>query len=636
MPTTIKCRAVRTKPAGSGASLVTRAFLVVFGVVATAGNAFPDITPSVAASESTFFLSTAGTLQATGLNISGQLGIGDRFSRSIVHTISFPLTASQIWSGPQVTYVRKSDGTLWACGSGSFGLLGDGKSNSSSYTFVQVGVDTDWKQLSLGSQYAIGIKENGSLWGWGFGSNGALGLGVLTASRNVPTQIGVASDWQTVAAGESHNLAIKTDGTLWSWGTNYSGQVGNGTTTAQTSPIQIGTLSGWKSIAAGSEHSLAVRTDGSLWAWGSNYYGQLGNNSGTSISVPIRIGTGNQWKAVSAGSFHSLGQLLDNSLQAWGANGSGQLGVGDTTQRNSPTALINGGTWQAFDAGVTHSSAIRADGTFAIWGGNSHGQLGPAAAIVTTPQTVNFAALPEISLSISTYSSTENDLATDGLTTLYFPLTVENLPKSAPVKIYNHGTAPLSVSSITVPAGFSITPQAPFALEPGALQALTATIDTTVTGNLTGQLVVTSNDTDEAAFDVSLSGTVLSAANDTDGDGLNDAAEWYYSSLGFRWDSAQPTLVSALLAGASRAGMITETQLLAGTPDSTVIKRNMTGSSASLRLRFERSLNLNGFFRSDLSAASIGNDGSVDIPLTPGSASEFFRFAVESVPVTTP
>ena len=144
-------------------------------------------TPTVAASNHTIFLSASGAIQTTGFNFHGQLGIGDKFSRSLFHPISIPPTVTQVAAGPEVTYVLKTDGTLWACGSGSFGLLGDSSFSSSSTTLKQVGVDTDWKQISLGEKYVIGIKQTGSLWSWGYSvsrSRNSFGFHDLKVTRS--------------------------------------------------------------------------------------------------------------------------------------------------------------------------------------------------------------------------------------------------------------------------------------------------------------------------------------------------------------------------------------------------------------------------------------------------------------------
>ena len=533
-----------------------------------------------------------------------------------------------MWAGPNLTYVLKTDGTLWVSGVSEI--------NPFSPSLTQVGADNDWKELSHFANYTLAIKEDGSLWSWGTGYSGVLGQGSYSGTLTIPTRIGISNEWIDVTAGASHALAIKAEGTLWGWGNNDYGQLGNGTLISASAPVQIGTLNGWKSVSAGSAHSIAIRTTGSLWAWGFNGNGQLGDTSTITRKAPVQIGTSGQWNSIRAGSFHSLALAEDGTLYAWGRNTAGQLGVGDMVQRNVPTPLSGGGTWLAFDAGISHSVALKSDGTLAAWGSNTYGQLGSTSLTATTPQPADFNPRADISLSITANPVYDGHLVNDGSATLAFPLTAEQSPTSVPINIFNHGTAVLLISAVTIPAGFSITPQPPFAIAPGASREIIATLNTTIVGNLSGSLAVFSNDADEAVFDVAVSGSVLSLTKDTDGDGLNDAAELNYSSLGFNWNSSQPTLVSALLAGAPRAGFLTEAQLFAASPGTTVIRKNPANSTASLLLSFERSLNLSGFFRSNLGMTNITSDGSVEIPLTAGSASEFFRFGVEPMPLAEP
>jgi hypothetical protein len=321
--------------------------------------------------------------------------------------------------------------------------------------------------------------------------------------------------------------------------------------------------------------------------------------------------------------------MKDKTLHAWGGNTNGELGVGDKVQRNVPTPVSGGGTWQAFDAGVSHSIALRSDGTLAAWGANTSGQLGAAASpAVVTPQTVDFTPRAEVSVSTFPNPTHPSYLVSDGVAS-GFPLVGQQAPSAAPVTVFNHGTAPLIVSAVAVSPGFTVTPQGPFEIAPSASRVLTMGLDTMVTGSRTGSLMITSNDEDETVFDILLSGNVLSLTDDTDLDGLSDAAEWHLSSLGFIWNSSQPSLVNNLRLGAPRAGLLTETQLLAGTADSIVVKKSPTGNSASVKLRVERSQALSGFSPVPLAAEEIANDGSFVIPRGNATSSEFFRFSLE-------
>ncbi len=165
-----------------------------------------------------------------------------------------------------------------------------------------------------------------------------------------------------LAAGADHSLLIGSDGSLWAWGSNSSGQLGDGTTTARTTPTPI--LTGVATLAAGSYHTLALKTDGSLWAWGYNYYGQLGDGTTTNRSTPTQVLTG--VAAIAAGGDHTLALKTDGSLWAWGANGYGQLGDGTTTNRSTPKQVLTGVA--AIAAGGDHTLALKTDGSLWAWG----------------------------------------------------------------------------------------------------------------------------------------------------------------------------------------------------------------------------------------------------------------------------
>ncbi len=236
-----------------------------------------------------------------------------------------------------------------------------------------------WAHLAAGGSHSLALKTDGSLWAWGLNDLGQLGDGTAgkVNNRSVPTRIGAASDWQAVAAGDYHSLALKTDGSLWAWGLNHAGQLGDGTQTGRLVPTRIGTDSDWRAVAAGSDHCLALKTDGSLWAWGLNRYGRLGDGTDTVRLVPTRIGTASDWQAVAAGGLSSLALKADGSLWAWGLNHAGQ--VGDGTQeadRWVPTRIGTASDWQAVAARYLHSLALKTDSSLWAWGWNYYGQLG--------------------------------------------------------------------------------------------------------------------------------------------------------------------------------------------------------------------------------------------------------------------
>ncbi|MBX3255490.1 MAG: T9SS type A sorting domain-containing protein [Chitinophagaceae bacterium] len=222
--------------------------------------------------------------------------------------------------------------------------------------------------------FTTAIKSEGSLWAWGSNSDAQLGDG-STTNRSTPTQIGPATNWATIAGGGIHTLAIKTDGTLWGWGSNGDGQLGDGTTTSKTTPTQIGSANNWAKVATG-YHTLAIKTDGTLWAWGFNEDGQLGDGTTTQRNNPVQIGTANNWAAIAVGAYHSVAIKTDGTLWAWGYNGDGQLGDGTTSSKKVPVQIGTATNWGSITCGQFHTAAIKTNGTLWAWGYNSNGRLG--------------------------------------------------------------------------------------------------------------------------------------------------------------------------------------------------------------------------------------------------------------------
>jgi alpha-tubulin suppressor-like RCC1 family protein len=237
------------------------------------------------------------------------------------------------------------------------------------------GVVSPWIKTAGGYDHTLAVKNDGTLWAWGANSYGQLGDGT-TASQLSPRQIGTESGWVSVAAGFMHSVAIKGDGTIWAWGYNNYGQLGDGTTSTRFVPTVVGTGTTWVSVASGDSHVLAVKGDGTLWAWGANSAGQLGDGTATNRSLPTRIGTSASWAAVGSGQAHSLAVQRDGSLWAWGVNNVGQLGDGTQSTRLVPTRVGTGTSWITAAGGVQHTVALRSDGTAWAWGANYTGQVG--------------------------------------------------------------------------------------------------------------------------------------------------------------------------------------------------------------------------------------------------------------------
>jgi alpha-tubulin suppressor-like RCC1 family protein len=232
-----------------------------------------------------------------------------------------------------------------------------------------------WQTVSAGYTHSVGIKTDGTLWAWGDNGYGQLGNGTTTNSTT-PTQIGSANNWESISASGGFTIAIKTNGTLWAWGNNTFGQLGDGTTTNRTIPTQIGTATNWNSVTTGEGFALAVKDNGTLWAWGNNDSRQLGDGTTTNRTIPTQIGTATNWQSVAAGSGFSLAVKTNGTLWAWGNNLYGQLGNGTTTNLTVPTQIGSENDWANVAAGYYHSVGRKSNGILMTWGNNVYGQLG--------------------------------------------------------------------------------------------------------------------------------------------------------------------------------------------------------------------------------------------------------------------
>lgn len=239
-----------------------------------------------------------------------------------------------------------------------------------------------WKTIASGYNHTVAIKTEGTLWAWGNNSVGQLGNGTTT-NRNVPTNIGTTSDWKTVAIGTNHTVALKMDGSLWAWGDNQTGELGDGTTINKNIPVQIGTAQDWRMVAAGNQYTVALKTDGTLWAWGDNYFGQLGDGTSTDKRIPVQIGTAKDWQTITVGYYHTIGVKTDGTLWTWGGNDSGQLGDGTTTKSYTQKKIGTATDWKTVTAGDSHTIAVKTDGTLWAWGKNTYGELGSGTTTVS-------------------------------------------------------------------------------------------------------------------------------------------------------------------------------------------------------------------------------------------------------------
>lgn len=282
---------------------------------------------------------------------------------------------STVACGRYHTVAIKTDGTLWAWGYNKYGQLGLGDNRDRNLP-AQVGVATDWAMIACGNYHTIAIKKNGTLWASGLNMDYQLGFGNNT-DRNSFMQMGTDADWSRVACGARHTIAIKTDGTLWAWGSNSQFQFGLGDNMNRKLPVQIGANKDWSKVTCGEMYTIAIKTDGTLWAWGNNEQGQLGlGDSLDCVNLPTQVGTSTDWTIIACGNVHTAAIKTDGTLWVWGYNSQYQLGLGDDMNRKLPVQIGTSKDWSKVDCGAFHTVAVKIDGTLWAWGMNNYGQLG--------------------------------------------------------------------------------------------------------------------------------------------------------------------------------------------------------------------------------------------------------------------
>ncbi len=335
----------------------------------------------------TLAIKSDGTLWAWGRNDKGQLGDGSLIDKNTPIQIGIDSNWMSIDANGDNSTALKIDGSLWGWGDNYWGQNGNGNFGIGAMDPIptRIGSDNDWTKFSS-PNYAI--KSNGTLWGWGYILDTGIGNDD-NAPHYTPVQIGISSNWIDISTSFRARLAVKSDMTVWGWGYNYLGALAIGevnhgeTQTIITSPTQAGNgSSDWSKVETGGCcHSKMIKIDGSLWGMGTGGLGNIGDGTNLSIvNIPTRVGTDNDWKIV-ATNYHTCAIKNNGTIWSWGANWQGQLGDGSNTEKNVPNQIGIGINWQLVKVGTLHTVALSNNNTLYAWGDNRYGQLGDGTFI---------------------------------------------------------------------------------------------------------------------------------------------------------------------------------------------------------------------------------------------------------------
>jgi alpha-tubulin suppressor-like RCC1 family protein len=323
-------------------------------------------------------INVSGALYTFGSNGIGKLGLNDRTYRSSPTQVGSETTWKFVAGAGNSSLAIKNNGTLWGWGYNLYGQIGD-QSIIYRSSPVQVGALTTWARVFKSANNSWAIKNDGTLWAWGRNENGSLGLGDEIL-RSSPVQIGTGT-WAYVAGVDRTTAAIQSNGTLWTWGDNENiGALGSNQGVARrSSPVQVGSLSNWLYVSADSIGFHSIKTDYTLWGWGWNDNGQIGDGTKVNRSSPVQVGALTNWLKLANSPAYKFGIATknDNTLWSWGLNNVGQLGTNQVNiDYSSPVQVGADTTWLYISTTYTGVTAIKSNGTLWAWGGNSDGQLG--------------------------------------------------------------------------------------------------------------------------------------------------------------------------------------------------------------------------------------------------------------------
>ena len=347
----------------------TNATRAITGVGAT-------VTQVAAGGSHSCILLDSGSIKCWGLNSSGQLGDGTTVSKILPTLVSGISTATQITAGDDHTCARLSNGTIKCWGSDSAGQLGDDVTLANKTTPVLVAGSSGVLTVSAGAAHTCAVISDNTVYCWGSNNHGQLG-DATTTDRPTPVAVSGMSTATQLSTGANHTCARLTNSTVQCWGDNNSGQIGNSSNTDVNTPTTAGSISTATAVTAGGAHSCALLSDNSMMCWGSDQFGQVGNDGSYSDqSAPAVVASISSATAISSGDSHTCALLSNNHLACWGANVSGQIGNGNHTNEPTEVPVSSMTTATTIASGGSHSCALLSSGAVSCWGEDGSGELG--------------------------------------------------------------------------------------------------------------------------------------------------------------------------------------------------------------------------------------------------------------------
>ncbi|HZX47734.1 MAG TPA: hypothetical protein VFF47_00775 [Nitrospirota bacterium] len=335
-------------------------------------------------SEHVAVLKNDGTVWTWGLNTWGQLGDGTMTDSPTPVQVQGMTDVIAVAADRRMTMALKSDGTVWTWGENSYGVLVDeSESGVERASPRQVIGLTDVVAIATGWSAGMALKSDGTVWTWGENEYGTLGDGTIE-DRYTPVQVIGLTEIVSISAKRSHVLALKSDGTIWAWGHNRHGQHGNDTATGDANspgpvPVQVSDLKDQDvSIAAGYWHSMAMKGDGTVWTWGRNEASELCDGTSIDKSIPGKISGLPDVLSLMGGEGYTIFLKRDGTVWMCGNNSTGLLGIGESMASimSAPEQVTDLSDVVAITSGRYFAVALKRDGTLWTWGYNDKGQLG--------------------------------------------------------------------------------------------------------------------------------------------------------------------------------------------------------------------------------------------------------------------